>query len=702
MRLAYEGRGDADPARVFRLILLPSICFACGYLLKGPPADPDSPFRFNIPLGSFLIFWGWATSLLSWGWLVCHALRLREGARLWLRIAFGAAWASGTALALACLGLCGYQWQPLVLLLLIAGPLIEYALVPASQADAGGPASWRRKPVAAAILAVTLAVFADRLASAFLAHGTTDPALYHLLGPRIWTDRGQLDFRLGAPATFHASYWEYLFIWGNVLLGGDQGRGLIEGQLFGQWTHVVFGFGGCFAAFYALFRSLGVREAWAMLAGLAGVESGAIDAYVSLAKNDLGVSMWFVSGLALVFSGLDEEPLGLWGAGLLCGLAIAGKVTVIFVAAPFLVACLFREVQGRGWRGALRRAARFALGFQIPLLVNFSRNAWFTGNPVFPLLSYRWPSRWVGPSDPSMRPVLYGWIHWSIPLFVRRWADVLRDSPLNPLVAIAPVLLLLSGKRLPRSWGSLALAAIAGISAMALWDVPGFFARWMWPSLPLLAGLAVIAFGAFADQSRWVPVRFREAIPALLLLVFVVGEWPTLIKFPTLFQVESAALAIRDPLVHPGGDSKAWLRMNVPPWELVVTTGDRLYYYVSHMNVVSANADPAIDESVSSVHDGEVALQLLRSRFDARYLINTDHFEKKYYDWMGQEFDRLAYLHPETIAYMGPNSFVLDLVKLDEAIFPECRAELAPNPVRDLKVKKDPGESDVAIAGARS
>src|SRR6185295_15524436 len=235
-----------------------------GMALHGTPAGPDVEFTRWQVLGVFLVVVAFSLSTIGWGAYACRKLGVARESGWMLILAMGTLLSSFAAFTLGALSLISYDLSGLAVLWIAAGLWLggdAWKLVPRFR-----PPGWSWVPPGLFVCGIAL-----WLASASLANGASDPPYYHLLAPRIWTDLGRIGFRPWYLAIPVASHWEYLFIWGNMLLGAQGGKGLISGQLFGQLVHVSLGVTLTSAAVYVLTARLTRKTLWAWLAVLAAM-----------------------------------------------------------------------------------------------------------------------------------------------------------------------------------------------------------------------------------------------------------------------------------------------------------------------------------------------------------------------------------------------------------------------------------------------
>jgi hypothetical protein len=650
-------------------LLLGFFLYIAGMLLRGGPANPDVVMSGGQVLGVYLTFGGFFLAVIGYGLAVAERLGFRDGS-LWKVMALGTASSSLMAMLLGHARLISYDLAPLAALWLLAGIYL-------------GSSRWRillpERPcpglswVPAAACALYLA---DWMAKAgYAGAGSTDPFFYHLLGPRQWTDEGWIHFRPGYSSTIHASYWEHLFIWINMLLGDHEGRGLIEGHLFAQMVHVGLGAVTTCAAVYALVAAHAAWRGWAWLAAFAALNSQSLAIYGWLAKNDYGLLGWSLAGLLLLFGPgarvARARRVEVVAGGLLLGMAIMGKVVYSFALAPLLAAWALREHLS----GRRRLVLPVAVAVAAPIIAMVVRNYAFTGDPLYPLLTIklRLDTHWLGPSHFEGLPVLLGGTSDSLAYSARVVWMLVTDVPwLGALSLLAiPLAYARPNLKVP---ALLVSACLAGYALFASHRFGEAYYRWLGPGLLVQTAVGAIVLAELATwlggRRRWVTAASVALVAAMLVLLRMPealgpGSWSGLVAGP------SATYVIRSPAIHPGGDALAWLRLNMQPGDRALTTGYQMLYYVSHLKVAAMANEPSIDETASRLTDPVLMTRRLRE-FGVRYVLDVRKWDARYFWRSGSTFDRIASLYPEAIAYEGPDSFIVDLRKLAPEVEGAC------------------------------
>lgn len=204
-----------------------------------------------------------------------------------------------------------------------------------------------------------------------------DALEYHLQAPREYFDNGRITF---LPHNVYASFPQQQEMLNLLLmhLSGDPHRAAIAAQLL----HAACGI----LAVLALAASVG--GGWNTLFVAVAVGGVPWLAYLGcLAYVELGVLLFAALAACLLIDGLDRPAANPWrtalAAGLFAGLAAGCKYTA---------AALVPAAAGAAWLVTMRvspsgramRCGAFVLGAALTFSPWLARNAFFTGNPVYP------------------------------------------------------------------------------------------------------------------------------------------------------------------------------------------------------------------------------------------------------------------------------------------------------------------------------
>lgn len=613
-----------------------------GGLLHGAPINPDIDLTAKKIIGVFLTFLFFTICVGAWGNVWRLALRL-SGPPALLSAALGSAAAAFVAMLLGYAGFLGFRYQWLMNLCLLSGVFVsclgqakgwlsEQVAVPGAQDAASRPtvseiSVWL---VCSAILVSLLALGAFPL-------GGGEDVRYHLVGPRLWSDAGRIYMTASLPPAMQSSYWEYLFLWGNGLVTGPGVSGLIEGQLFAQWLHALWGLGGTGLALFYLLAPLVRDRVWVAVAVAVAFCAPSLLVYARVAQNDWGVVFWQVSATALL---LNHGTVG--ASGFLVGVAVGAKP-----ASAMLYALTLAFV----WMFAGRKNLREVWVFVLAALAGFlpqALHAWIhTGNPTYPALNGLFKSSWLSPTLETSLSQSAGWLARLKTL----WFEV-------PTVSALLAIPLWQRSRNT----ALKLIAVSLISSLQLAGT----------GLIVLAGVSVVTLEYLCERLSALPRKIITGFLSLAILAVTLlqakvpwGIWIDALndRLPT------STVMIRS--LHLGGYAKSRVRMAVDRDEVIFTSGDNQLYYLSQFNVVVVPEHPELDRRTAQVRDPLDLVRILRE-FGGDYLIHTQYWEDSHRGEFAKRFSKIMFRYPEAMRVTTRSSAVVDLRALENAAHQAC------------------------------
>jgi hypothetical protein len=420
-----------------------------------------------------------------------------------------------------------------------------------------------------AILGIlSLGIIVQMFLGAMLPPSDFDVRAYHLQVPKEWFQAGLVTFLdhnayaqmpLGAEMPALAA----MTFTGDWQLGGLVGKTIIG-----------------FSSLLAVLAVFGIGQR------LGNSTAGAIAALVLLGTPWLGYMaklglVDMASGLLVLLSFWTayesrHTPTnsGRWTvlAGLLTGAACSVKYpNVVLVALPLAIWIAWPKPTGEPhrWRSALTTLLLFVLVAAASGGLWYAKNAAFTGNPVYPLLT-----DWLGPEtrDPAAAQRWQA-AHDAGPYTLEALRESLSTFALKSRYqgfALVPILLgLLFVRRWPKALASI-LVALA-IYLVGWWLLTHRIERFWVPILPLAsvaAGLAGVLLWQAARWSRWLVVT-------LLTLGIV---WHTV--FLTIFDSKSNGFLapIAELTRENTRPELLWLNEHAPPESRVMIVGNGEVY----------------------------------------------------------------------------------------------------------------------------
>lgn len=632
----------------WKFSLLLCLLGGAGFLISGAPQPIDQVTRSLPALGQYFIFLFWFAGVLGWGEALDsllgrsslepgESLGLESGERpsiqwvRWLSLGtLAATFFAGTFSFLLPYGPSAKIWATLLILL----GILKSATRPSLQLKASfvrlGP--WAKLMVGVLGVAVLMRSFE---AYRMIRHG--DQYAVYLTGPRLWFDAHSFRPFLANPLQFLTSTWDYLTLWGNLLLAGAPGEGLDGAQRFAQWTTVSAGYAGLIFALYAVLSEAildssddsvksKLPSAFILTATLAAVSIPSLNWTATLVKSDMGVCFWSIAALLILFADFTGShsrsvSKSAFLGGLLLGGAVMAKPPAVVFAFFTASLAVIRILQLHDLKKALQATGWITLGGVLAAGPVLGRNLLLTGNPFYPWLGNLFPSDLTGPmltkgfNAPTVAQIPLTWTtYWSY------LKEVLLDNPFNAASLLCLVPAVSSrGFGIPKklTW----FAAIAWLSALAFdWKLrPATELRYLGPALPLIAGLGIVCTSyVMIALARRLKKPLLVSAGGALLTVFIIATSKiplhVLKRIPHGYFVPAAL----DVLEHDGGKAKQWMRQNVRPDELILALSDNYFYYTLGLNYIEIQHYKPTDEVFTPATDGK-KMVLMMGQFHARY-----------------------------------------------------------------------------------
>lgn len=612
-----------------------------GFIFYGAPLGPDSIDSWRVIFGAFALFLTFLISLMSWGLLIARQLNQQKSETI---LAFGALFYCFLAAALGHLGLIHYSQQKIAILILFLGPLLlTLSEWRNSNSNSGNLDLPRLKPQ------WTLCFIAFMICAplSFTFDSMADPLWYHLVGPRLFTDSGKIYLPPEFPIALKSGLWEYLFIWGNMILGGPEGSGLIAGQTFGQWTHMFIGLTGSYFLLQKIFAYLFPKEGAAFICVLTlyAIFSTELMNVSHLAKNDWGAVLFALAGLLFAL-----EKKYFW-AGVFYGAAFTSKYTVAFSFLGFL---FLVPKQFYSPRNILKFLFSFGLGIS-PICL---RNLFLTGNPLFPTMNSFFHSPLLGPSWRGIEAFSGHGLDWSASRIIQ--VETIFNQSFLMVPALIFCLLLPFIEWIKKNWR---IAAAGFFPVVVFFTFAGTKAevRLLGPTI-----FFVIAFGGINLKellTRFTPKTIASnlfftalaVLPICPLLAKPLSFWNQIV------QQDAPSLEIRK---HPGGAASAWMRMNLPFQTKIASGSETRLYYLTPMAVTRIWDDPLIDRKLREQFDVKGLFQVL-DEAGIQYLLITNSLWDTYYDRQRWDLIAAATLKfPQALSFSTETSRVLDIKKM--------------------------------------
>lgn len=660
----------------FRVVLYLGAYF-CAFAILERPSDPDAATTLRPFFGSVVYFLSFVIALFSWGEIARKIIKVDFG-DLWVsRLALGSITLSLFGALFGAFGWIGFEHGFLLQCFLFLGVLFAGNEV-VSGSKVAAPIQGRiNRILSFAVFAFFFAHFLRRALLASLLHGGTDPLFYHLLAPRYWVELGKISFSHLHPMTIHASFWEYLFIWPNAILGAPGGRGLIESQYFNQWLH-LFSVVGVYFSARRYFQPL-ISNQLLIDSGLAmALTNPHFFAYSITAKNDFGIIFWTVClGLLLRKLKPRDRP-GHFVAGVLIAITFFGKTVSIFA---LLMIVAFAVVEWEEKFSAFRnRVPMLMVGALCVSLPEAFRNFVATGNPLPGVVPIAMKAKWasmplhlfMAGTAPKMASFKY---------FLGQTIELFSQVPVQWASFFSIGIFLIGRKTCNLKEKRLIQLTLFCVSVCLLYSMGNYkvrFYRWLGAALVFLPicslGVLEVMLRKLSDRAR---LDIKKTMTAVLVIcglgLSFYRDFAKVTLFQTAHEVYESipTRELRNARVFEGGDSLAWLRMNVEPGVLIGTTSHLMLYYVSHLRVASIPYHPVLDPTLSQA----VFIEDLARRAQAigiRYVLDVDERNKPPKPY-ARLFQYLIDQHPTAISYEGLDSRIIDVNRLVGELFQSCQ-----------------------------
>lgn len=326
-----------------------------------------------------------------------------------------------------------------------------------------------------------------------------DSQMYHLVGPKLYVEAGQVKSLHDLVYSNYPFGMEMLYTWA-ILLFNDS---------LAQCLHWSFGMAGGLAVFVFARRFFGSNPRTPVLAATLYLSIPLVQVLMGWAYTDLAVTFYGFLALYAVMTAFKLEKAQLFRlmilAGVYIGFAFGGKYSGVVsgpgIAAVFLMCALQARMKWPKIFSGLLLFGSGALATALPWLI---RNFFFSDNPIAPLIFgvRGWDKAELkflldkGGGGVSLSPLDLITIPWS--LVIEGVTGQKHDATLSPLfLALAPLIALVlcqdrtrvAGREVALAIGVHYAAWLVTISISPLSDQ----SRILLPVLPLLALLTAHA-----------------------------------------------------------------------------------------------------------------------------------------------------------------------------------------------------------------
>lgn len=487
------------------------IFIACFYFVsQGKASDPKMFGLLVVQLVEELsLVAGWLLAAVGFGWIGTRTLIGRENSTVTLQFAFGAGILMFLDWLLGCLG-----YLNLTTAWLLGG--IGWALIVfqvREHRDAiSRPEAWPDlpSPAALAVPAIAMLMGAALIAPGFKGWpyemGGYDVLSYHLQLPKEWMKQGQIVPLEHNVYSYFPSFLESAFLhlgyWRGPGVMGPYKTFMLNTGTAAQLLHAIF----TIVAGVTIGRtvSLLVGRYIGTFVGALYLATPWVIVTGSMAYNEQAMMMFGAAGLRLaLLSGgwisykqlkISRERQALT-IGIFCGFATLTKLTALGGIVLPIILILFFGLLTTNRKQLVKSMAIMLATFMVIISCWLIRNAMWTGNPTFPMLTE-----------------LFGWGHWDADQVARWNAAHIPDFERLPL-----------GERISRFFFKIIFDLQFG---MLIWPLL-IIACWRGlthPSKRTLTRVLLIALlGQLIFWLTMTHVQPRFAIPFLLPICVLIG-----------------------------------------------------------------------------------------------------------------------------------------------------------------------------------
>ncbi len=434
------------------------------------------------------------------------------------------------------------------------------------------------------------------LSLALLPPTSFDGLLYHLKGPKLFLEAGQIEAYDIFPLYF-PSQFEMLYLFAMAL----------RGDVAAKLLHVVFHFMLAGLVYATARRHLKLQEGWTAV--LFFYAMPLVLTLAGWAYNDLGLAFYQMAAVYTLLHWRQTKQFNwLLLSGALAGLAMGFKYTSFIT--PLFLAGLVLWNYRRQWKTAVRPLSFLTLITALVGLPMYIRNWILVGNPVYPFLhdwlggrfwdAYRAASYTESGTGIGFDIIALLRLPYDVTL---GYKDVTQDVQIGPLLLAFLPLLLLYGlsrwrKRTPPAISILLLFALV---QFGFWTLGVMSTKGLWQSRLLLSGFVVlppVMAWIWQDLARWDHPqfslhRFLKLTLGVVLTLNLISQFTAwLPRAPWTYAVgsDSPAITLRHTL---GAHFAAMEAINdLPPDAVVAFLYEPRSYYCER----DCRPDSKIDE----------------------------------------------------------------------------------------------------------
>lgn len=505
-----------------------------------------------------------------------------------------------------------------------------------------------------------------------------DPLNYHLFGAVRWLQKDRISFIADSIPVAHDSFADYLYLPLGALFDLSSVEGLLSFQISAQWMTIVLGIGVSSLFLENLLRDR-LPWRWLGLVMVAALTRASLQHKGLMAKSDWICLSWFLAGILFYQKSFLSFPLflsdlsrrtGLLAAGLFWGLAFGTRPTF---AAPFVFLGLVVFFQRRDEREILLKNVPLLLpGLVLTLGLFGLRNAFWTGNPLFPMAHRIFPSSFLGPSwitgFQDWEPGLHS---WSWDFFARKLDRIVTYDYINILFFFFP----LFWKRSEPFWKGLWMACLGTVFFFIFVMGSNVEMRHLAPAAVAVNILAIFVLWQITRlgiSPRLIP-GIRTAV-YLLILINIMRTPAEINPFPPQWRKGdfSRVGGLREE--GRGLETAAWVTAHLPEARLGVFD-DTPLYYLANLKIVKFWDEAQWDRELSSAKNLQDLLNLFSTK-GLTHLLETQR-EMDPLSPMGIRLllRRFVGTYPEVVVFQKGRERVISLSLVQAALERENQSQ---------------------------
>jgi hypothetical protein len=674
MKLASKNTQEAQQNRILKILIpiTPLIFFAMGISLHPEPLQINMSFSKGIYLGIFFKFLLFLTGVFFWGRIFKSLIKVKENS---ISVSFflGLIFIILLTTIFRTLKLHSneYFWIHFLILGISPGisffikkPVFEFSGITAAHIKT------RDTLISFFVFISFLLIFLSLFFKSSLPQLQNDPLVYHLPLAKNLIEPLSNPFNIKFPLYLMASWWEYIYSWGFILTGGVGNLGLIESQIFSQWIHFFLGLALTALIIREIFLefSININPNWVLLFLLIPFYSGELANSAIQAKNDYGSIVFIVFSLLFFLRASNQKSplIYFFLGGISLGLACSIKVNSLFSAFPIAIAFILITLKSIKITEAIKKIAITLGGFTLFFLPFIYRNHSLSGNPVFPQFNNIFKSKWyvefLDFSSLNNAKEIQSFIF----KFFNEIYNFISDG-ISAILLLSGILSLFILKKESRVLKLIFISSLATVLFYAIYmsfnpyPEPRHL-RYIGAGYPVFC-VSSLCLLFFTIEKIKIKSEFKKVIILIFPIIFSLFSLiNSQAPYKILISPSSFESVTEKTWFHfTGGKSKAWMLENIPKEKVIISDGDRLFYYLYDRKIMNIT-QPFLYDSYRNRTPKEIFTRLEKIGVDYIYHSGRHLWITKFSILVRNA----ALNYPRSIRYYDDRSMVVDLKFLNK------------------------------------